>query len=71
MIKLKDLISEENLQSDQGSRPEEPAVSFEVGSNSHETKTVSGQSVFLTNLRRDVINVELKSVNGVVFVTVK
>lgn len=68
MIKLKDLLSEDHLQSEQESQP---SVDFEVASNAHETKTVGGQSVFFTNLRRDVVNVELKSVNGVVFVTVK
>lgn len=71
MIKLKDLLSEEHLQPDQEGQTKSSSVEFQVAPNSHETKTVEGQSVFLTNLRRDVINVELKSVNGVVFVTVK
>lgn len=69
MIKLKDLLSEESSIGD-GQTSGTP-VEFSVASNSHETKTINGQSVFLTNLRRDVVNVELKSVNGVLFVTVK
>jgi hypothetical protein len=71
MIKLKDLLSEEHSDSGREGQPNSSSVEFQVAPNSHETKTVEGQSVFLTNLRRDIINVELKSVNGVVFVTVK
>jgi hypothetical protein len=62
MIKLKDLVVLENTS--------EP-IELEVPPNSNETKTVGDNTVFLTNLRRDAVTVELKTVNGVVFVTIK
>lgn len=61
MIKLRDLIAENT----------EETQTLPIASNSHETVTIEGTSVFLTNLRRDVVNFEVKVVNGVVFVTVK
>jgi hypothetical protein len=65
MIKLKDLLSENNP-------PAEPdGVEMEVASNSHNVKTVDGQTFFVTNLRRDVILIEVKMTNGVAFVTIK
>jgi hypothetical protein len=63
MIKLKDLVPLVENSSD--------AVEFEVGPSQHEVKTLAGTDVFITNLRRDSVNIELKMTNGVVFVTVK
>lgn len=61
MIKLTDLLLEND----------EAPVALTVQTNKHETVTVKEQTFFVSNLRRDVINVELKMVNGVAFVTVK
>ena len=69
MIKLKDLLSENNPTPDESTST--GAVEMEVPSNAHDTKTVDGQSFFITNLRREPVLIEVKMTNGVAFVTVK
>lgn len=70
MIKLKDLLSE-NKPSSEPDGSVSDGVEMEVPSNSHDTKTVDGQSFFFTNLRHDPILIEVKMTNGVAFITVK
>lgn len=70
MIKLKDLLSENDSEETDFSQSSN-VVQTEVGPNQHDVQTVGNQEVFITNLRRDVVNIELKLTNGVVFVTVK
>ena len=70
MIKLKDLISEV-VPSSPSTENGTENVESSLSPNSHDTKTVSGQSFFLTNLRSEQVSIELKMTNGVAFVTVK